>query len=147
LLGYNNKYPKDHAMNKRIKKLVDWLSDQGYSFRFSIDDRVDRETSTVKVYPNPNQQHLLYTLLHECGHVAILSNSTYKKEFKSLSVAEMKDNRHFRSNIYKYKLLKEEMDAWEEGKKLAKKLNIRVNKEKYDAYASKWFMTYVKWAA
>lgn len=37
------------------------------------------------------------------------------------------------------------MDAWEEGKNIAKELGIRLNKDKYDKYAAKWFMSYVKW--
>lgn len=131
-------------MNKRIKRIIDWLSEQGYSFRFSISDQVDWETSTVTVYPNPNQEYLLYALLHECGHIAIGNYDSYKKEFKSISIAD-NDSRHVKSNIYKYKKLKEEMDAWEEGKLLAKELNIRLNKEKYDKYAAKWFMTYVRY--
>lgn len=130
-------------MNKRIKRLVDWLSKQGYSFRFSISDQVDWEASTVTVYPNPNQEYLLYTLLHECGHVVVGNYDSYKKEFKSITIADQ-DSRHCKSNIYRYKKLKEEMDAWEEGKLLAKKLKIRINKDKYDKYASKWFMTYVR---
>lgn len=131
-------------MNRRIKRLVNWLSDHGYSFRFSIVDQVDYETSTVTLFPNPNQEYLLYTLLHECGHIVIGNYDTYKKEFKSLTIADS-DSRHVRSNIYRYKKLKEEMDAWEAGKNIAKELGIRLNKEKYDKYAAKWFMTYVKW--
>jgi hypothetical protein len=131
-------------MDKRIKRLVNWLSKRGFSFRFSITDTVDLDTMTVTVYPNSNLIYLLYTLLHECGHVAISENDNYEKEFKSLSIADDLDSRHSRSNIYRYKKLKEEIDAWEEGKKLAKRLKIRLNKEDYDKYASKWFMTYVK---
>jgi hypothetical protein len=131
-------------MNKRIKRLVDWLSKQGYSFRFSICDQVDWESTTVTLYPNPNQDYLLYTLLHECGHIVVGNYDSYKKEFKSITIADQKDNRHYRSNIYRYKKLKEEMDAWEEGKNLAKKLKIRINKDSYDKYAAKWFMTYVR---
>jgi hypothetical protein len=131
-------------MNKRIKRLVDWLSDQGYSFRFSNTDQVDWESATVSLYPNPNPLYLLYTALHECGHVVVGNSGTYKKEFKSITIGDQYDSRHYRSNIYRYKKLKEEMDAWEEGKKLAKKLGIRINKADYDKYASKWFMTYVR---
>lgn len=131
-------------MNRRIKRLVNWLSDQGYSFRFGIGDLVDYDEMCVVLYPNPNQEFLLYTMLHECGHVRNGDSETFKKEFKSLSIAD-NDSRHIRSNIYRYKKLKEEMDAWEEGKKIAKELGIRINKEKYDKYAAKWFMGYVKW--
>jgi hypothetical protein len=130
-------------MNNRIKRLVDWLWYQGFNFRFGMTDQVDYDTSTVIVYPNPNQKYLLYTLLHECGHVAVGWKPTYKKEFKSIATNDV-DTRHGRSNIYKYKKLKEEMDAWEEGKVIAKKLKIRINKADYDKYAAKWYMTYVK---
>lgn len=130
-------------MNKRIKRLVDWISKQGYNFKFSNSDQVDWNTATVMVYPNPNQEHLLYSLLHECGHVIVGNYNSYYKEFKSLTKANY-DSRHCKSNIYRYKKLKEEMDAWEEGKNLAKKLKIRINKDRYDKYAAKWFMTYVR---
>ena len=130
-------------MNKRIKRLVNWLSEQGYSFRFSIVDQVDWESDTVTVHPNPNQEHLLYSLLHECGHIKIGNYDSYNKEFKSIAIANW-DSRHSRSNIYRYKKLKEEMDAWEEGKNIAKECGIRLNKDRYDKYAAKCFMSYVK---
>lgn len=131
-------------LNKKIKKVINWINKQGYEFRFSNTTEVDLYSRTVIVFPNTNQEQLLYTLLHECGHIIIGDYDTYQKEFKSLLLA-IKDSRHSRSNIYKYKLLKEEIDAWEQGKILAQKLKIRLNKEKYDRYAAKCFMTYVKY--
>lgn len=129
-------------MNPDIEKLIHWISEQGFKFKFGRSYEVDWSTRTVTGYRSQNQLHLLYSLLHECGHILVYNQTSYKKQFKSLFRAE-RDSRHYKSNIYRYKKLKEELDAWEQGKRLAKKLKIEIDHDDYDQYAAKWFMTYV----
>lgn len=130
-------------MDVEIKKLIQWLADRGFDFRFSRDYAVDFTTQTVTAYRSQNKLNLLYSLLHECGHVMLYKQNGYKKQFKSLFKAQ-RDARHYKSNLYCYKKLKEELDAWERGKRLAKKLKIEIDIDDYDKYAAKWFMTYVR---
>jgi len=51
------------------------------------------------------------------------------------------------SYAYRLSVLEEEIDAWKRGKKLAKRLNIKIDEIKFEKYKAKYTMTYVDWAA
>lgn len=133
--------------NKKFKKIRNWIESKGYSVRFGTYDCVDSNTKEVIIYNNRHStKHLIYSALHECGHVIMLGDrNNYCRDFKSVIKADCFDGRHYRSNIYKYKKLKEETDAWEKGYSLSKKLGIKINKDEYDNYAARNFITYVKY--
>lgn len=128
--------------SKPFKKIAKWAGKKGYTVKSANSDYVDYDKKEIGLCENQNS--LIYSFLHECGHVIIEKRDTYHIDFKSVHRAENIDGRHSRSNLYKYKKLREEMEAWEEGYKLAKKLKIRIKKDDYDVYAAKYFMTYVK---
>lgn len=129
--------------NTPIDKIKNWVEDKGYTLRFGNYDCVHYDEKEVVIYRNKhNQKHLIYSALHECGHVAIGNRDNYNRDYKSIVKADSVDGRHYRSNLYKYKKCKEEIDAWEEGYLIAKELGIRINKDEYDKYAAKNFVTY-----
>lgn len=129
--------------NKTFEKIKTWVEGRGYTLRFGSHDYVDYELKEVVIYKNKyNTKHLIYSALHECGHIVIGNRDNYHIDYKSIVKADSVDGRHYRSNLYKYKKLKEEIDAWEEGYVLSKKLGIIINKDEYDKYAAKNFVTY-----
>jgi len=129
--------------NKSFEKIKSWVEEKGYSLRFGVIDQVDYDKKEVTIYQNQHSvKHLIYSALHECGHIVIGNRDTYHIDYKSIVRADSIDGRHYRSNLYKYKKLKEEIDAWEEGYVLGTKLGIRINKDDYDKYAAKNFVTY-----
>lgn len=128
---------------KPFDKIKSWVEKKGYTLRFGNYDCVDYNEKEVVIYKNKhNPKHLIYSALHECGHVVIGNRDNYHLDYKSIVKADSVDGRHYRSNLYKYKKLKEEIDAWEEGYILAKELGIRINKDDYDKYAARNFVTY-----
>ncbi len=130
--------------NKKFEKIRNWIEDKGYSVRFGSYDCVDYATKEVVIYNNRySTKHLIYSALHECGHVVLGNRDNYCRDFKSIIKADSVDGRHYRSNLYKYKKLKEEIDAWEEGYTLSKQLDIKIDKDDYDHYAARNFITYV----
>jgi len=90
-----------------------------------IDDRV----VTINNSDSPRDQ--LYVLLHEAGHV-VLRN---KEDFNEICIDV--DN-------HRIEVLKEEVLAWEEGRKIAKKLCIPLDSEWVSGYR-KALRKYVKW--
>ena len=129
--------------SKPFNKIKQWIESRGYTLRFGSHDYVDYDKKEVVIFNNlHNTKHLIYSVLHECGHVSIGNHKLYEKNYKSIVRADSIDARHYRSNLYKYKKIKEEIDAWEEGYKIAKKLHIRINKDEYDKYASSFLVTY-----
>ena len=128
---------------KNFDKLSGWLYSEGYDLRWGKSCWVDEENSQVNINPNLTGLNLIYTILHECGHVKLFSYDTYEEEFKSIARVDDGDRRHTNSLLYRYKKIKEEIDAWEEGYNIALELSIKINKDKYDKYAAKWVYTYM----
>lgn len=130
-------------MSKRLRKLENWITEKGYSLKWAKFDQVDYEMKEVKICSVQSKENQIYSFLHECGHIILSNKSNYNKDFKVINDADV-DARKMRSDLYKYKQLREEIEAWECGYELANQLKIRINKDKYDAYAAKCFKTYVK---
>lgn len=127
--------------SKHFSKIENWVNSKKYNLRFGKSDYVDYENREVVLFKS--QKNLIFSALHECGHVIIGSRRSYNKNFKSILKEEI-DGRHANSNIYKYKKIKEEIDAWEEGYKLSKKLLLEIDKDEYDKYAAKCVATYIR---
>lgn len=127
-----------------IDKIYSWLESVGYSLKWGKTDVCDGKAKVITINSNLIGNNKLYSLLHECGHVCLFNKDHYKKTFKSLDIAINHDRRHAKSLIYRYKKIKEEIDAWDEGYKLAKKLRIKINKKDYDKYAARYVHTYIQ---
>ena len=54
--------------------------------------------------------------------------------------------RQEKTKKYKISVIGEEYEAWRRGRKLAKRLNIEVDKNKFDLVMTRNLMTYFKWA-
>ena len=54
--------------------------------------------------------------------------------------------RQEKTKKYKISVIGEEYEAWRRGRKLAKRLNIKVNKNKFDSTMARNLMTQFKWA-
>lgn len=118
----------------------------GFAFKLGKVDQVCYESLEVTINSHQSDKRKFFSALHECGHIIVSNKRNYSRDFKVLNDADI-DNRKMRSDLYKYKQLREEIEAWEYGFKLANKLSIKVDKSDYDAYAAKCFKTYVKFYA
>lgn len=76
-------------------------------------------------------QHQLFVLLHEAGHVILRNNPDFDKMFPG-------------SKTSKVEILKEEVLAWEEARKLAVKLQIPLGRE-WEVHVRQAIMKYVHW--
>lgn len=130
----------------RFRKIKNWANSVGFEVKLSNVDCVELDEKIIYLQSNQSPQHLIYSFLHECGHIKSFKERGYKKNFKILDDVLL-DGRRKRGLYFKYKELKGEMLAWEYGFKLSKDLGIKLNKENYDRYAAKCFMTYVNKAA
>lgn len=129
---------------KSLKKIIGWLEKKGFDLDSGKEDCIYFEDKLVNINFNKNQTHIIYSILHECGHLIVFNRDSYDREFSNLIVSEDKRS-VLRTNRYKYELLKDEMLAWEAGLSLAKRLKIKIDYDDYSSYSSKCFMTYVKW--
>jgi Zn-dependent peptidase ImmA (M78 family) len=90
-----------------------------------LDDKV------VTINDTKSIEHQLFVLLHEAGHVILRNSEDFDEMFPG-------------SKTSKVEILKEEVIAWEEARKLAGKLQIPLGKE-WDIHVRQAIMKYVHW--
>lgn len=92
---------------------------------FWIDERV------VTINDSRTLREQLFVLLHEAGHVILRNKEEFDKMFPD-------------SKTSKIEILKEEVIAWEEARKLATRLDIPLGKD-WDIHVRQAIMRYVNW--
>jgi hypothetical protein len=137
-----------------MDKLRTWLSKQG--FRVEIvrgeGDFVDFGERTVTIDSSKSYQIRLSSLIHECGHVRIflrrrrnprdrICGSTLREFCRALG------RRDARGRSSRISVLQEELDAWDVGMELAKKLSIRYTRKIIEKDRVKALMTYIQYTA
>ncbi len=106
----------------------------------------DRETKQITICSRLGIENKLYTLLHECGHALIRENlGRFEKEY-TVQVEAWGDARKMRSARYKVETIEEEIEAWKRGKRLASRLGIKLNEDKFNAHKTECLMSYILWA-
>lgn len=133
-------------MSKKLKKIKNWIENNGYKLKMGNVDQVDYNKFEITINPRQTKTNLIFSALHECGHIILSNKISYNKDFKIINYAN-KDGRVIRGDVYKYKRLREEIEAWEFGYKLANTLDIKIDKDEYDSYAAKCFKSYIKFYA
>jgi hypothetical protein len=109
-------------------------------------DACDRNTKQITICSRMRIENKLYTLLHECGHALIReSPANFAKEYTAQMEADG-DGRKMRSARYKVETIEEEIEAWKRGKRLANRLGIRINEDKFNDHKTESLMTYIRWA-
>jgi len=90
-----------------------------------IDDNV------ITINTLKDKQHQLFVLLHEAGHVVLRSRDDFEEMFPGIETSRVE-------------VLKEEIMAWEEARKLANNLSINLG-EQWNAHVRQAIMKYVRW--
>lgn len=93
----------------------------------------------------PNKSNQIYSLLHECGHaIAFNDKRSYKNKFPVLYKKRFTPGSvNKRTNRYKMEIVMEEHDAWVRGHRLATKLGLDIDSDKYYTYAARQVKTYM----
>lgn len=139
-------------INHSIEKLIKWANKKGYrvEFKRNTDDEIIAIEKLIIINSSYKKEAQLYSFLHECGHALISSNiKSYKKNYKinyDYFFSKKSKNINKISKKFQIALISEEIEAWKRGKKLAKRLNIKINNRIYDEEAHKWIFTYINYA-
>jgi len=135
---------------KDIKKVVNWARAKGYDVEFSFahNDEIDTFEKEIRISSRFSIENQLYGLLHECGHLLLRSNEKrYEKTY--LMTNEMDNRKTLHRGLFKSKqcqvdIIAEEIDAWRQGKRLAKRLKIIINDKSYNKEMAKYVFSYVR---
>lgn len=119
---------------QKIKIVETWISNAGLILNWSNSHNYDIETNVINVCKKGSKRNVLYTLLHETAH-AIQYNSKWHKQWGKIPERD--------SLVKMIHDIREEIDAWDKGYKLAKRLNLEVDQEDYEKFASKHISSYI----
>jgi len=102
-----------------------------------------QDISRIEINSRQNYNSRLNSLLHEAGHVIIRS----EVDWESKRFPYMKDQGSFiRGNIsHRVDVLREEVMAWEEAKKLVNYLSLEVDEKLFARHRTAALKSYIDW--
>jgi hypothetical protein len=115
-------------------------------FEHATEDRFEFEGRTIYINTQSSIENQLFTLLHECGHVLVhKSNKQFAADYPYYAHADSAFNtaRIVRSKAYQVSLVAEEIEAWKRGKRLAKRLAIPIDIDKYNTVMTNCVTSYI----
>lgn len=129
----------------QINKVEKWI----HSFNFELvkgkhlRDEVFVDKKIVTLSTKQNLVHQLFSLLHECGHMIIrLNKKRFGETYPTLVELEDKELKKYPLRFH-LEEVKEEIEAWDKGFELAKKLGIPISDRDYYKFASRWVLRYM----
>ena len=131
-----------------IESVVEWAEKKGVSveFDYCVQDEYRSADNLITVNTRQGIENQLYSLLHECGHLALDKNEKlYSKRFPTSMKLAIKSNKALeRSKKYKVDVMAEEIDAWRKGREIANRLDVYVNDEKYYNIQTECLYSYIQ---
>lgn len=125
---------------RSVKKVIAYLESRNVQVRKGRENCYYPDRPKTIVYnAQGSYKNQLYTLLHEAGHFL----QEKSKNFSSMNLLYQSADELY-TNYQKFRLLEQEMDAWDRGAKLATKLGIKLDVLDYRKNAAYFIMCYVK---
>ena len=129
-----------------FKKIEIWCKANNISLIGGKEFLYCPERSTIFYNKKCGKKKIIFTLLHECGHVVIQNKKDYKKQYKTQYRA-LFDGRVDGSLGWRVDVLKEEFEAWKVGFSLAKEMELAIDEEEYNKCSSGFLKLYCMWVA
>lgn len=149
-----------YSYKRALETITDWAIKEGYGhISFDHDDIsfIDWEKDTlnypkeIKIEGKYPTEIKVYLLLHELGHHQLRKSwDKFEKTLPITAYAELyhqekKEVKYKRRVTYMVSCIEEEFKAWDEGLKLASKLDIKVNLTKWNAFKAKCLISYIRY--
>lgn len=143
-----------------LARLTEWAIKEGYTdITFDHHDisYIDWEKDSlnvpkvIRIQGKYSVEMKVYLLLHELGHHQLRKD--WDKFKRTIPVTAHAEQLHFVRKVGKFKrrvtytvaCMEEEFKAWDEGYKLAEKLGIRINLEKWSGFKAKCLLSYMRY--
>jgi hypothetical protein len=131
---------------EQMQVLVDWCYNKRLKVVFArrANGLYERDLKQITVNGRLAPEAQLHVLMHECGHHLIGRPSPEER----FGVGYHADDPNVkRTTLHRVDVVDEELEAWARGLKLARRLHIEVDLERYNRTRSEYVKTYLKWAA
>jgi len=138
---------RDLVSAKNLSLLVKWCEKRGLTVLFAKHENgtYDECTKTITIAANALPEKQVFYLIHECGHHLINAHPGLPNRFEmGYEQTEKKITRTFQHRLA---CLEEEMEAWQRGRNLARKLKLKLNEENLEKLRLHCLHSYVKWAS
>tara|TARA_B100000700_G_scaffold236399_1_gene262281 strand:- start:335 stop:790 length:456 start_codon:yes stop_codon:yes gene_type:complete len=131
---------------KCISTVESWLESKDYDLLYETGaaDGIYYSVKQIVINSRNHAEKRLYVLLHECGHLLI--NSTKRDRVFALSRSTEAIMGNTTTRKRRVAVISEEIEAWKRGERLAKRLGIEINEEKFDKIRADAIISYVEWA-
>jgi spermidine synthase len=129
---------KNRKFPIQFQKVVDWISDtKGVDVILSDSTLfMGHFTRRISIHHNYDlNNNGLYALLHECGHVLQPATNIGCNAYKNID-----DTDHPKEFMMGQFL--NELDAWNRGMEIAKKLKLKINEKQFEKEKSEALLTY-----
>ena len=129
----------------KMGAVIDWCSSKGIAVQFGkkpggMYNAIDK-TITIACRAAPEKQ--LYMLLHECGHHLIGFDEA--DERFGMGYPYVEDPQINTTFHHRVACLEEEMEAWQRGWRLSKRLHLNLEREQFDKVRLDCLRSYIKW--
>lgn len=103
------------------------------------------QEKTIYINSTQSVEKQLFILLHECGHL-LIDNKNETTEFRFQYGYPASDPHIKRRFVHRCVVVEEEFEAWHRGRKLATKLGIKINDERFSSTKASMLKSYMRWA-
>lgn len=100
------------------------------------------ERLITEVWRSKPTKTWLYSILHELGHMMNRFDDSFSE--RNWKIHELGVNKPV-DKIASFQIMKDEIEAWDRGYKIALELNIDIDKIEYDKISSYYLFEYIKW--
>lgn len=143
--GATSRWDHDVVHIGALETLVDWCNQRGIEVIFCRRQGgiYYPEDKRIKINGRLRPEKQVFFLLHECGHHLIGDKEKHERFGMGYPQddPDVKRTFHHRCDI-----VDEEFEAWYRGFKLARRLKLRINKQRFDRTRSEMLKSYFKWA-
>lgn len=117
-----------------IKKNIEVVPSNVWSY-----DHTER--TITEVWRGTPTKSWIYTMLHELGHAINRSKKSFS--YRSWKLSELGES-VTTDKVATVQIMREEIEAWETGLKIAKELMIEIDRKDYDRYSSNCLLKYMR---
>lgn len=129
-----------------LERLTGWCLAKRIDVCFTnrSDCRYDPNDRTIKINSRMDPECQLHVLLHECGHYLIIASGSDDRYVNGYDRDETLSKN---SLLHRVAVVDEEFEAWSRGLKLARRIGINIDENRYNDTRVRYVNLYIRWAA
>lgn len=145
--GAETQWFRDMLYIEKVATVVSWCSSKGIVVNMAkkANGAYEPGSKVVTLSSRASPEKMFHYILHECGHHLIGMEEHHERFGKGYP----RGGEPRAANNFEHRLacLEEEMEAWQRGWRLAKRLRIEADREEFDRTRSDCLRSYIAWAA